>query len=157
MDTTQNISALSLPAVRHQMVSAQICPPCQPANVERTTSTMAIPGPRQEHVPPPLPPPRYNHELAQGYDIGWDYQNDHLDGQRANVTSLKPGSSLLGSHSCSSLGTSEVEDEESDVNHKDFDNLGRTASDSQTRNPYGVGFYSSYGMQEAAASSLTHE
>lgn len=97
MDTSQKVpAALPVPVIRHRNVTVQHHPFPRPADIGRQAPSMAIPGVRQEFVPPPLPPPRYNHALAQGHDIGWECQNDDLGEQRGKLVSLKPGSSLLG-------------------------------------------------------------
>lgn len=57
---------------------------------------MAIPGARIEHVPPALPPPRYNSDLDQGIDLAWKWQNEHLMSGQSKLAPIKPGSSLLG-------------------------------------------------------------
>ncbi|KAF2809553.1 uncharacterized protein BDZ99DRAFT_417544 [Mytilinidion resinicola] len=59
---------------------------------------MAIPNAR-ESPPPPLPPPRYIGELAEGQDPGWQWGNTHSPngaGFGRSSASVKPGSSLLG-------------------------------------------------------------
>lgn len=60
---------------------------------------MAIPGARVENVPPALPPPRYNHDLDRGFDLAWKWQNEHLVTGDTKLAPIKPGSSLLGTHS----------------------------------------------------------
>lgn len=57
---------------------------------------MAIPGARVDTVPPPLPPPRYNHDLESGFDLAWKWQNRDLLVGRKTPIPIKPGSSLLG-------------------------------------------------------------
>lgn len=65
----------------------------------RLGRAMSIPGRRFEDAPPPLPPPRFNEELAHGIDVAWAWANtnpfDH--GQKA-LPPIRPGSSLHGLH-----------------------------------------------------------
>jgi hypothetical protein len=60
---------------------------------------IGIPGIQSTNdVPPPLPPPRYNDELAHGDDLAWRWANkDPFDSQR-QLAPIKPGSSLFGSY-----------------------------------------------------------
>src|ERR1700743_2353177 len=65
----------------------------------RPRQAMVIPGTRFDDVPPPLPPPRYNDDLAHGVDLAWRGANgDPFDNQR-QLAPIKPGSSLHGSYS----------------------------------------------------------
>ena len=61
---------------------------------------MTIPGSNNEALaPPPLPPPRFIEDLAQGHDSGWKWGNSFEHGQFGQSTTLppiKPTSSLLG-------------------------------------------------------------
>jgi hypothetical protein len=64
----------------------------------RHRQAMVIPGARFDNVPPPLPPPTYNDDLAHGVDLAWKWANgDHFDHQR-QLAPIKPGSSLHGSY-----------------------------------------------------------
>lgn len=45
-------------------------------------------------VPPALPPPRYIHDLDDGVDIAWNYQNEVHGHSR--LAPIKAGSSLFG-------------------------------------------------------------
>lgn len=66
------------------------------SEVDLPTTGMAIPGARRDHVPPALPPPRYNNNLDHGVDLAWQWQNEHLMAGRTKLAPIKPGSSLLG-------------------------------------------------------------
>ncbi|EXJ62968.1 hypothetical protein A1O7_03412 [Cladophialophora yegresii CBS 114405] len=58
---------------------------------------IVIPGIRFDDVPPPLPPPAFNDDLANGVDLAWNWANSHpFEGQR-QLAPIKPGSSLHGS------------------------------------------------------------
>lgn len=61
---------------------------------------MTIPGSNNEALaPPPLPPPRFIEDIAQGHDSGWKWGNsfEHDQfGQSATLPPIKPTSSLLG-------------------------------------------------------------
>ncbi len=64
---------------------------------------MSIPNAR-EPVPPPLPPPRYLADIADGShgrDLAWQWGNSHEDNSQwgRSATSVKPGSSLYGNFS----------------------------------------------------------
>ena len=72
---------------------------------------MAIPGITTYGVPPPLPPPRYNHDLDEGLDIAWALQNEGVSNRRSALVPIQPGSSLLGSL----LHDQSVKDEDEDV------------------------------------------
>ena len=60
----------------------------------QTRRSMPIPGARMVDVPPALPPPRYIHDLDDGVDIAWNYQNTAHGHSR--LAPIKAGSSLLG-------------------------------------------------------------
>ena len=66
-----------------------------------TTTTTAPSGPMavprtHDSVPPPLPPPSYIPEIAEGHDPGWQFANDPNRSDFARPVAVKPGSSLLG-------------------------------------------------------------
>ena len=52
---------------------------------------MAIPGVRQDHAPPALPPTPWNEFLNDGIDLAWKWGNPETE-----VANVKPGSSLQG-------------------------------------------------------------
>ncbi|RVX69403.1 hypothetical protein B0A52_06999 [Exophiala mesophila] len=61
----------------------------------RLGRAMSIPGLRFEDVPPPLPPPRFNEELAQGIDVAWAWANTNpFDHSQKSLPPIRPGSSL---------------------------------------------------------------
>lgn len=58
---------------------------------------MPIPGTHCDEAPPPLPPPRYNEELAQGIDVAWSWANsDPFNNTARRLAPIKPNSSLYG-------------------------------------------------------------
>lgn len=59
---------------------------------------MVIPGARFDDAPPPLPPPRYNEELAHGIDIAWSWGNTDPFHPKRRLAPIKPGSSLYGGY-----------------------------------------------------------
>ena len=61
--------------------------------------SMAIPGTTVNHIPPPLPPVRYNVDLERGIDIAWILQNESLLRDKSRLAPIKPGSSLFGQYS----------------------------------------------------------
>ncbi|KAL1960237.1 hypothetical protein VTO42DRAFT_8780 [Malbranchea cinnamomea] len=64
-----------------------------------TRTPMTIPGTHEALAPPPLPPPRFIEDLAQGHDSGWKWSNSFEQGQfgqPATLPPIKPTSSLLG-------------------------------------------------------------
>ena len=56
---------------------------------------MTIPNSLTFEIPPPLPPPRFNHELAEGHDIGWNLANL---GGCGKLAPIKGTSSLFGGY-----------------------------------------------------------
>lgn len=83
------------PYHRLQRYSSQSTSPISSESGRRATS-MVIPGARIDHVPPALPPPRYNDDLDHGVDLAWTWQNEHLVSGERILAPIKPGSSLLG-------------------------------------------------------------
>lgn len=60
---------------------------------------MTIPGARFDDAPPPLPPPRFNQELAHGIDVAWSWGNSNpFDYNKKHLAPIQPGSSLYGSY-----------------------------------------------------------
>lgn len=65
----------------------------------RLGRAMSIPGRRFEDAPPPLPPPRFNEELAHGIDVAWAWANTNpFDHAQKALPPIRPGSSLHGLH-----------------------------------------------------------
>jgi hypothetical protein len=85
----------------------------------RPYQAMVIPGSRHEDVPPPLPPPRYNDDLAHGVDIAWKWANNHPFDHR-QLAPIKAGSSLHGSF-IDSAGRLSVGQEDDDDDKDDMD------------------------------------
>lgn len=60
---------------------------------------MTIPGARLDDAPPPLPPPRFNQELAHGIDVAWSWGNSNpFHYNKKHLAPIQPGSSLYGSY-----------------------------------------------------------
>lgn len=62
---------------------------------------MSIPNTNEPLAPPPLPPPRFIEDLAQGHDPGWKWGNSFADEQqfgKPTLAPIKPSSSLMGGH-----------------------------------------------------------
>ncbi|PGH22968.1 hypothetical protein AJ80_03017 [Polytolypa hystricis UAMH7299] len=59
---------------------------------------MAIPNANEPLAPPPLPPPRYIEDLANGHDSGWKWGNSFHEAEfgKTTLAPIKPSSSLLG-------------------------------------------------------------
>ncbi|KIX10317.1 uncharacterized protein Z518_01399 [Rhinocladiella mackenziei CBS 650.93] len=64
----------------------------------RPREAMVIPGARFDDTPPPLPPPRYNEELAQGIDVAWNWGNSDPFNTTGRLAPINPGSSLYGGY-----------------------------------------------------------
>lgn len=92
-----------------------------------SVSPMSIPG-AHDFVPPPLPPPTHIHELARGSDPGWQWGNDPSAPDFGKPTSVKAGSSLLGS---SFAKGTRLQKEHDNVAHYHF-NEGRRGSSIST-------------------------
>lgn len=58
---------------------------------------MAILKTNEPFAPPPLPPPRFIEDLAQGHDSGWKWGNAFES--KPTLAPIKPSSSLFGGHS----------------------------------------------------------
>lgn len=90
---------------------------------------MSIPNAREEIVPPPLPPPRYIEDLANGHDPGWKWGNTFNGGGfgKSTLAPINPASSLYGGHRRPDL---EDRDESMDLEH--IDRRGSTVSTIQS-------------------------
>lgn len=64
----------------------------------RNREGLRIPGACFDEPPPPLPPPRYNEELAQGIDVAWSWGNSDPFNSTRRLAPIKPGSSLHGGY-----------------------------------------------------------
>jgi hypothetical protein len=95
-----------------------------------TPMAMAIPNMRCEEAPPPLPPPRYNDDLARGIDLAWNWGNGHELGGSCKLAPVKPGSSLFGGYMGSRAGRdNEADDDFQGMEiDRDFDRRGSTVS-----------------------------
>lgn len=69
---------------------------------------MPIPNRRPDEAPPPLPPPKFSDDIANGQDLGWKWGNSQPDSgpSRPALAPIKPGSSLFGGYQSGSLGQS---------------------------------------------------
>ena len=63
------------------------------ASFPRIPGPMAIPNTSHNPAPPPLPPPRYIHDLSAGRDPGWEWGNNSSRGFGQGV-----GASMAGSN-----------------------------------------------------------
>lgn len=77
-----------------------------------TPMAMTISNTRHDDAPPPLPPPRFNDDLANGVDLAWTWGNRHDKESSRKLAPIKPGSSLFGGymHSRSSTKCGDGED-----------------------------------------------
>ena len=104
-------------------------------DASRPRQAMVIPGTRVDDVPPPLPPPRYNDDLAHGVDIAWKWaNNDSFDHQR-QLAPIKPGSSLHGSYLESRHHFPHGQDDDDDMMDIDDDEYPRRSSNVSTLRP----------------------
>jgi hypothetical protein len=90
---------------------------------------MTIPHNRPAEAPPPLPPPRFIEDLANGHDLGWRWGNSGFDGGFGKLAPIKQSSSLNGGYRRPPMDASRDEEgiEEMDVDG-DFDRRGSTVS-----------------------------
>jgi hypothetical protein len=93
---------------------------------------MVIPGTRFDDVPPPLPPPRYNDDLAHGVDIAWKWANHDPFHHGRQLAPIKPGSSLHGSYLESRSHFSHGRDDDDDMMDIDDDEDPRRNSNVST-------------------------
>lgn len=78
---------------------------------------LLIPGVRFDDAPPPLPPPRYNEELAQGIDIAWKWGNSDPFRSERRLAPINPGSSLYNGYAASRRSSGRSHESE----HMDMD------------------------------------
>lgn len=100
---------------------------------------MSIPNIRYVEAPPPLPPPQYIDDLAQGNDLSWELQNRGDEfGPHSKLAPIKLGSSLYGGYMTparrNSGGVHGDDDEGIDMMDMDGD-YDRKGSISTTRSP----------------------
>lgn len=98
---------------------------------------MVIPGARFDDAPPPLPPPRYNEELAQGIDVAWSWGNSDPFHHKRRLAPIKPSSSLYGGYLDSKTLSSRTRDtHEMDLDNEDeHDYMRRGSNVSTVRSP----------------------
>jgi len=95
---------------------------------DRPQEPLSIPGARLDEAPPPLPPPRFNEDLANGIDTAWGWGNiDHFNGQ-SKLAPIKPGSSMFGGYLSSKKGSTGIGDKDDMEVDIDFDRRGSTVS-----------------------------
>ncbi|EXJ63531.1 uncharacterized protein A1O5_11292 [Cladophialophora psammophila CBS 110553] len=100
----------------------------------RPREAMVIPGARFNDVPPPLPPPRYNNDLAQGVDIAWKWANGEPFDTQRQLAPIKPGSSLYGGYLDSKSHFVRAQDtDEMDLDDDDY--VRRSSNVSTLRSP----------------------
>ena len=136
----------------------------QPSSSSHTSrAPMAIPHNRPAEAPPPLPPPRFIEDLANGHDLGWRWGNSLGDGGFGRLAPIKPSSSLNGGYRRSLIDTSRDEEgaEEMDVDG-DLDRRGSTVS--TIRSPShpevfsgSLGYIQSGGKRTPSPSALSNQ
>lgn len=90
---------------------------------------MTIPHNRPAEAPPPLPPPRFIEDLANGHDLGWRWGNSVDDERFEKLPPINQSSSLHGGYRRQLVNTIQDEEaaEEMDVDGE-FDRRGSTVS-----------------------------
>ncbi|KAK5374814.1 hypothetical protein LTR20_001105 [Exophiala xenobiotica] len=95
----------------------------------RAQDGLRIPGARFDEPPPPLPPPRYNEELAQGIDVAWSWGNSDPFNSARRLAPIKLGSSLYGGYMDTSRNSDRSRDtDDMDLDDDDFARRGSTVS-----------------------------
>jgi hypothetical protein len=102
-------SSVALPDIHvHDSLPTDRYRPSKSSPYSSTSSPSNISGPMsipksRDLVPPPLPPPRYMADIAEGgkngSDIAWHWANSHVredSNWRGSISSVIPGSSLFG-------------------------------------------------------------
>lgn len=88
----------------------------------RQRAPMGIPNIRYVEAPPPLPPPRYNDELAHGNDLSWELQNQGEEfGPHRKLAPIKHNSSLFGGYMAPRIGSSSHDDDDEGVDMMEMD------------------------------------
>jgi hypothetical protein len=100
----------------------------QTSSSHTSRAPMTIPHNRPAEAPPPLPPPRFIEDLANGHDLGWKWGNSGFEGGFGKLPPIKQNSSLIGGYRRLPMDTSCDEGiEDMDVDG-DFDRRGSTVS-----------------------------
>ena len=95
----------------------------------RPQDAVRIPCSQLDRAPPPLPPPRYNEELAKGIAMAWDFANhQNHSNTRTTLPPIKPGSSLLGENLQPKDSSSSRRGSENMELDEDVDRRGSTVS-----------------------------
>lgn len=68
------------------------------ASIPMTRLPVPIRNGHEPLAPPPLPPPQYVEDLAQGYDPGWKWRNMDHESQKDNFLPINSFSSLINTH-----------------------------------------------------------
>ncbi|KIV85679.1 hypothetical protein PV11_01346 [Exophiala sideris] len=89
---------------------------------------LLIPGVRFDDPPPPLPPPRYNEELAQGIDLAWTWGNSDPFKSERRLAPINPGSSLYRGYMESRRNSGRSEESENVDMDDDYYRRGSTVS-----------------------------
>ena len=84
---------------RRRAISRSSCKIPTSSPPSQSSTAMAIPSVRQQEVPPPLPPPRWNGELAQGNDVSWQWGNTEQPEGFHRLPPISSTSSLYGGFS----------------------------------------------------------
>ena len=97
---------------------------------------MTIPGARFDDVPPPLPPPRFNEDLAHGIDVAWSWANRNPFGHSpAHLAPISADLTLRsGRRESANIYPSRVRvEDEMDLDHDDDDEPRRGSNVSTIR------------------------
>ena len=137
--------------------------PSSSSSSHPSRAPMAIPHNRPAEAPPPLPPPRFIEDLANGHDLGWRWGNSFGDGGSGRLAPIKPSSSLNGGYRRSLIDTNRDEEgaEEMDVDG-DFDRRGSTVSTIRSPShpevfPGSLGYIHSGGKRTPSPSALSNQ
>jgi hypothetical protein len=124
---------------------------------------MTIPHNRPAEAPPPLPPPRFIEDLANGHDLGWRWGNSVGDGGFGKLAPIKQSSSLNGGYRRPPMDTSRDEEamEGMDVDG-DFDRRSSTVSTIRSPShpevfPGSLGYIQSGGKRTPSPSAVSNQ
>jgi hypothetical protein len=133
------------------------------ASSHTTRAPMTIPHNRPAEAPPPLPPPRFIEDLANGHDLGWRWGNSVVDGRFGKLAPIKQSSSLNGGYRRPPMDTSHDEEamDEMDVDG-DFDRRGSTVSTIRSPShpevfPGSLGYIQSGGKRTPSPSAASNQ